>query len=175
MGEFFSVPSAKKLFVWAVGGKKRVPIRLACLEWNEKLFFPLLIIVFIFIIIIMVSLVPACLGRLCPRGISEAQNYGQPQDNRMLEGQVHINKSPIHTPKTTLHPSSQPKWLFILCATSPCRIQSPPCISPQSPPRKPQPPSGSQPKWLFLHTPRTFFYEMGILCHYKMLLPDPIL
>ena len=32
------------------------------------------------------SLVPACLGRLCPRGIFEAQKHGQPQDNRMLEG-----------------------------------------------------------------------------------------
>ena len=34
--------------------------------------------------------------------------------------------------------------------------------------------------WLFIYscfedTPRTFLYEMGILCHYKMLLPDPIL
>ncbi len=26
-----------------------------------------------------------------------------------------------------------------------------------------------------LHTPRTFLYDMGILCHYKMLMPDPIL
>ena len=33
-----------------------------------------------------VSLVPACLGRLCPRGIFEAQKHGQPQNNRMLEG-----------------------------------------------------------------------------------------
>ena len=35
---------------------------------------------------VTVSLVPACLGRLCPRGIFEAQKHGQPQDNRMSEG-----------------------------------------------------------------------------------------
>ena len=65
-------------------------------------------------------------------------------------------QSPVHTPKTPVPPSSQPKWLFVHCET-------PPCIIHQSPGHKTPVPPCSQPKWLFVEVYTVDFMRKWLL------------